>query len=78
MDVVQDTMMTKNSHGMRQTNIVYQKEKDSVIHKTNLTSAVAQAATIIINSFGLVRSKVGLSLKLIIDTSESIPLPLLE
>ena len=60
MDVVQDIMMTKNSLGMRQTNIVYRKEKDFAIHKMNLTSAVAQAATMMFNLFGLVLSKVGL------------------
>ena len=59
MDVVQEIMMTRKSHGMRQTNIVYQKEKDFVIHKTNLTSAVTQAVPIILNLFGLVLKRVG-------------------
>ena len=66
MDVVQDLMMTKNSLGMRQTNIVYRKENDCAIHNTNLTSAVPQAAAIMINLFGPVLSKVGLSFAYII------------
>ena len=49
MDVVQDIMMTKSFHGMRPTDIVYRKEKDSVIHKRNLTSAVTKDAIMIIN-----------------------------
>ena len=59
MDVVQDLMMTRKSHGMRQTKIVYQKEKDFVIHKTNLTSAATQAAPMMLNLFGLVLKRVG-------------------
>ena len=59
MDVVQDIMMTGKSHGMRQTNIVYQKEKDFVIHKTNLTSAVTQAAPMMLSLFGLELKRVG-------------------
>ena len=62
MDVDQEMKITKNSLGRRQTNIVYRKERDFAIHKKNLTHAVAQAAAMIFNLFGLELSKVGLSL----------------
>ena len=62
MDVDQEMKITKNSLGMRQTNIVYRKERDFAIHKKNLTHAVGKAAAMIFNLFGLELSKVGLSL----------------